>query len=101
MKKTLGIYVSSDDQLDKLIKICRAAKRKDVAVTIFLTHTGTLLTRDPSFEELAGLADTFLCHVGFEANKLEKPIPGLEEKAYASQSRNAEILHDCDRYVTF
>ena len=101
MKKTLGIYVSSDDQLDKLIELCKAAKKKDVMVTLFLTHIGTKLTTESRFTELVELADIFLCKVGFEANNLEKPVQGLEESHYASQSRNAEIIHDCDRYISF
>jgi hypothetical protein len=101
MEKTLGIYVTTDDQIDRLIKLCRASKRKGVKVKLFLTHIGTRLSQDPRFQELAGLAEIVLCKVGFEANKLEKPVQGLEEKAFGSQSQHAEMLHDCDRYMSF
>lgn len=101
MNKTLGIYVSSDDQLDKLIEVCKAARKKGVKVTIFLTHIGTRLTQESRFNELVDLAKILLCKVGFEANKLQRPVSGLEDKAYASQSQNAEILHDCDKYLSF
>lgn len=101
MARTLGIYVSSDDQLDRLIELCRAAKGKGVEVTLFLTHVATRLTQEDRFKELVGLAKIFLCKVGFEANNLQRPVPGLEDRAYASQSQNAEIIHDCDKYMTF
>jgi len=35
MSKSLGIFVSSDQHFDKIIKLCKAAKKKDVDVTIF------------------------------------------------------------------
>ncbi|MBW1997273.1 MAG: hypothetical protein JRJ29_04825 [Deltaproteobacteria bacterium] len=101
MDRTLGIYVSSDDQLDRLIDLCQAAKNKGVNVTVFLTHIGTRLTQESRFGELVGLAKIFVCKVGFEANNLKRPVAGLEDRAYASQSQNAEIIHDCDKYITF
>ena len=101
MGKKLGIYVSSNEHLEKIIKLCKAAKKKDVEVTIFLTHNGTRLTQDPRLEELLGLARVALCKVGFEALELERPIAGLEEKAYASQSFHAEMILDCDQYLSF
>jgi sulfur relay (sulfurtransferase) complex TusBCD TusD component (DsrE family) len=46
MAKKLGVFVSSDQHLDKLIKLCKAAKAKgDVEVTIFFSHMGTMLTQ--------------------------------------------------------
>jgi|GEM_PF-5012760 len=35
MSRSLGIYVSSDQHLDKLMELCRAAKRKDIEVRLF------------------------------------------------------------------
>ena len=35
MAKSLGVFVSSDQHLDKIIKLCKAAKDKDIDVTIF------------------------------------------------------------------
>lgn len=102
MGKKLGIYVTSDAHLDKLIRLCRAAKKKDVEVLVFLTHIGTRLSQDPRFEELANLTDKIaLCKVGFGDNKLSGPVPGLDEKGFASQSWHAEMIYDCDRYLVF
>jgi 2,4-dienoyl-CoA reductase-like NADH-dependent reductase (Old Yellow Enzyme family) len=101
MGKKLGLYVSSDEHMEKIIKLCQAAKKKDVEVTIFLTHVGTRLTQDPRLEELLGLANVSLCKVAFEAQKLEKPMADLDEKAYTSQSFHAEMILDCDQYLAF
>ena len=101
MGKKLGIYVSSDEHMEKLIKLCRAAKKKGVEVTVFLTHIGTRLTQDPRLEELLTLAKVALCKVGFESLNLKKPGEVLDEKAYSSQSFHAEMILDCDQYLSF
>ena len=102
MSKTLGIFVTSDRHLDKIIALCKAAKNKaDVEVTIFLTHLGTTLTQDPRFSQLKGLAKMALCNVGFESHGLKPPVPGIEDKDYATQARHGEMIEECDRYVVF
>ncbi|WP_028321837.1 DsrE family protein [Desulfatiglans anilini] len=101
MGKHLGVFVTSDQHLDKLIDLCLAARRKDVEVSIFFTHTGTLLTQDPRFSELEGLAKMALCNVGFESHHLKPPVPGIDEKDYATQARHGELIEDCDRYIVF
>lgn len=101
MAKSLGIFVSSDQHLDKIIKLCKAAKKKDIDVTIFFTHLGTLLTQEKSFDELKGLASMALCKVAFERQGLRPPIPGIGEKDFATQARHAEVIEECDRYLVF
>lgn len=101
MSKTLGIFVSSDKHLNEIISLCKAAKNKGVMVSIFFTHCGTLLTQDPRFRELDGMAKMSLCNVGFESHGLKKPVPGLSDKDYATQARHAELIEECDRYVVF
>jgi len=101
VRKKLGIYVTSDQHLDKLIRLCRAAKEKDVEALVFLTHLGTRLTTDPRFRDLAGLSTVALCSEGFKDNGLKKPVEGLDEKGFASQAWHAEMIHECDRYLTF
>jgi hypothetical protein len=101
MAKSLGIFVSSDKHLEKIIALCRAAKTKDIEVTIFFSHVGTLLTQHPRFGELEGLAKVALCNVGFESQGLKPPVVGVQDKDYATQARNGEMIEDCDRYVAF
>ncbi len=102
MARSLGVLVSSDKHLDKVIKLCQAAKKKgDLEVTVFFTHRGTLLTQEERFKELNGLAKMSLCNVGFESHGLKPPVPGIGEKDYATQARNGEMIEECDRYVAF
>ncbi len=101
MARKLGVFVSSDRHLDKIIQLCEAAQEKDVDVTIFFSHLGTLLSQDTRFTELEGKAKMSLCNVGFDSHGLKPPVPGIGEKDYATQSRNGEMIEDCDRYVVF
>jgi len=101
MSKSLGVYVSSDRHLDQLIDLCRAAKRKDVEVRLFFTHMGTRLCTDPQMADLQELADVAVCNVGFEANALKRSDSTLDEKAYGSQTFHAEMIYDCDRYISW
>ena len=102
MARKLGVFVSSDKHLDKIIKLCEAAQKKgDVEVTIFFSHLGTLLTQDSRFGDLEGKAKLSLCNVGFESHGLKPPVVGVGEKDYATQARNGEMIEDCDRYVAF
>lgn len=101
MNKTLGIYVTSDRHLEKLMLLCKAAKKKGVAVKVFFTHEGTRLCTDPQLKELASLVDAALCKVGFESLELDASRTVLDKKAYSSQSWHAEMIYDCDRYLTF
>jgi predicted peroxiredoxin len=99
--KSLGVFVSSNQHLDKIIELCKAAKNKDLDVTIFFTHRGTFLTQEKRFDELKGLARMTLCKVAFESKGLRSPVPGIGEKDFATQARHAEVIEECDRYVVF
>ena len=101
MGKSLGVFVTSNHHLDKVIRLCKAAKEKGVKATLFFTHLGTLLTQDPRFAELEGLGKLSLFNVGFESHGLKPPVPGVGEKDYGTQARNGEMIEDCDRYVVF
>jgi len=101
MPGSLGVFVSSDKHLDKLIRLCEAAKKKDVQVTIFFSHLGTLLTQYPRFGELEGMAKMSVCNVGFESHGLKPPIKGISDKDYATQARHGELIEEYDRYVVF
>jgi hypothetical protein len=101
MAGTLGLFVTSDRHLDTILKLCRAARDKGVSVVVFLTHMGTLLTQVDTFKELTELAEVSLCNVGFEAHGLSRPVPGLDEKQYATQARHGDLIEDCDRYLVF
>jgi hypothetical protein len=100
MPNSLGIFVSSNNHLDKVIKLCRAAENKGIEITLFFSHLGVLLTQDPRFSEFEGLKMS-VCKVSFEGHGLKPPVPGIDEKDFATQAMHAELIDDCDRYVVF
>ncbi len=99
MAEKLGILVSSDEHLDHLIGIAKAAVKAGKEVIVFLTNRGVLLTKDPRFTELEGLGQLSLCNVNFEAFGLSKPVPLVDEKDFATQARHGMMIEDCDRYL--
>ena len=103
MGKRLGIYVTSNQHLEQLVKICEAAKRQDVDVDIFFSHLGCSMMQDPMFERLADATDRMsLCLVCFKEHEGEKrPLPGFKENDFATQERHLELIEDCDRYLNF
>ena len=101
MAKTLGIYVTSDRHLNQILNVCRAAKRKGIDAKVFFTHIGTRLCQDARLKELEQVATIALCKVGFEDNKLNPTKALVKDTAYSSQSWHAEMIYDCDRYLTF
>jgi len=101
MKKKLGILVTSKNHLDKIIGICKAAVNKNIEIHMFLTHLGVMITQDNRFHEIASLASISICNVSFEKYELKQPVIGINKKDYATQSRNAIMLEDCQRYIVF
>lgn len=101
MADLLGIFVTTDKHLDHLINIASAARAKGKEVLIFFSHKGVLLTQAPKFKELEPLAEMSLCNVSFEFFELDKsvPLPGIPEKNFGTQSRHADLIERCDRYL--
>jgi hypothetical protein len=104
MADTLGILVTSDKHLKYVVRLTDAAYRKGKEVRIFFTGHAVKLTVTPLFKELVGKAKLWICDVSFRANGLhgrEEEIPGVGFKDFATQAKNAEMLHDVDRYLVF
>ena len=101
MPKKLGIFVSSNNHLDKIIELCEAAKKKGVETIIFFSHLGILSTRDSRFSKLEGLAKLSICKVGVKNHGLKTPIPGIRQEDYGTQALHGEIIEECDRYLVF
>lgn len=101
MADVLGILVSSDENLDHLINTTRSARAAGKEVIIFFTHRGVLLTQDPRFSELDGLASMSLCRENLAFHGLEDlpSFPGIDRGGLANQSRHADLIFDCDRYL--
>jgi sulfur relay (sulfurtransferase) complex TusBCD TusD component (DsrE family) len=106
---TLGICVSTRAAMDHVVGLARAARKAGKEVRIFFTGEGVQLTQDPRFGELLEIAKTGssrqhgqvgVCEVSYMANGLHgKAVPGLRDKDFVTQGRNAEMVEECERYV--
>jgi predicted peroxiredoxin len=109
MHPTLGICVASKSHMTHVLGLARAARAAGKEVEIFLTGEGVQLTLDPRFPELLQVAkatssrtrgQVTVCEVSYIANGLKgKPVPGLVDKEFVTQGRNAEMVDECERYV--
>ncbi len=103
-KEILGILVPTDNYIDHLIGVARAAKKAGKALCIFLTHDGVRITQNPKYQELAEIVspdEISLCNVSWDEIGLkDQPIPaGMGPKDLASQSRHCALIKKCDRYM--
>ena len=103
-REILGIFVPTDNYIDHLIGVARAAKKAGKALCIFLTHYGVRITQNPKYQELAEIVspdEISLCNVSWEEIGLKgQPIPaGMGPKDLASQSRHCALIKKCDRYM--
>jgi hypothetical protein len=109
MTPTLGICVATRNRMEHVVGLVKAARKAGKEVKVFFTGEGVLLTEDPRFAELLELAkagssvphgQVAVCEVSYVANGLKgKVVPGLRDKDFVTQARNAEMVEECQRYV--
>ncbi len=100
MAEKLGICVATRGHLKHVIGLAKAAKAVGKEVEIFFTGDGVHLTKDPRFGELLGTGKVKVCEVSYIANGYRgQEVPGLVDKDFVTQGRNAEMVEECDRYI--
>lgn len=100
MAQTIGICVSTQNNLCHVIGLASAAKSAGKQVEIFFTGDGVMLTQDARFSELLEFAQVAVCEVSYiDRGYQGKELPGLVDKDFVTQARNAEMVEECDRYL--
>jgi hypothetical protein len=99
MPQTLGILVNTDLHLEHVIGLVKAARESGRNVKAFFTHRGVRLLLEPDFMQAAELAEVSACRVSLQKNGIDPDGSGLPAADIADQSRHADLLEDCDRYV--
>jgi len=100
MVEKLGICVATSNQLGHVIGLARAAKAAGKQVEVFFTGEGVHNTQDPRFQQLLELGRVAVCEVSYIANGYKgKEVPGLKDKDFVTQARNAEMVEHCHRYI--
>jgi len=109
MTPSLGICVATRSRMDHVVGLARAARAAGKEVKVFFTGEGVHLAQDPRFAELLEVAragssqphgQVTICEVSYMANGYTgKEVPGLRNKDFVTQGRNAEMVEECQRYV--
>ncbi|HEY7725739.1 MAG TPA: DsrE family protein [Anaeromyxobacteraceae bacterium] len=100
MTPSLGICVATRNNMAHVVGIARAAKAAGKEVKIFFTGEGVHLTHDPRFAELHDAGKVTVCEVSYIANGYKgKALPGMRDKDFVTQGKNAEMVEECQRYI--
>lgn len=100
MAKMLGLCVATRDSLPHVTGLAKAAKGAGIEVGVFLTGDGVHLTHQPGFSELLQAARVGVCEVSYIANGYRgRAVPGLGNRDFVTQLRNAELVEKSDRYL--
>ena len=104
MAKSLGIFVTSPQNMRHVMGITKAAKAKGSKVKVFFTWYGVHLTKCKEFPALCELADDVsICLDSYKKCGYDPAgdIPkGLEAKDMATQGQHGAIIEDYDCYLT-
>lgn len=97
----LGILLTTDpthENTNTVVNLSRSAREAGIDVSIFLMHNGVHnLTHFP-FMELAnsGVEITLCAH-----NAGQRGVAKVDNVLFGSQYDLAQIVHDCDRFLSF
>ncbi len=98
---SLGIFVTRRDGFDHVLGLARAAHRAGVHTDVFFSGDGVHQTQEARFGELVDLARVGVCEVSFRDRGFAgSDVPGLSDRDFVTQGRNAEMVETCDRYLT-
>ncbi|PIE58022.1 MAG: hypothetical protein CSA33_05025 [Desulfobulbus propionicus] len=101
----LGIFVTSNQHMQHILGLTRAAVRAGKEVMVFFTFKSVHLTKSPEFLELTQLckvenvaicADSYICE-GFD--NINDIPPGLTDKQMRTQAFHGAILEECAKYI--
>ena len=106
MAKSIGIFVTSPQNMRHVLGITKAAVAKGAKVKVFFTWMATHLTKCPTWNELTSM-DKDMVDVSICADSYKKmgydlaDIPaGLTQKEMATQAQHGAIIEDYDSYLT-
>ncbi|MBW1778330.1 MAG: DsrE family protein [Deltaproteobacteria bacterium] len=100
MAQRLGICVSTKNSFKHVAGIARSAKNDGIEVEIFFTGEGVHQSQHADFTKLLDYGKVAICEVSYITNGYKgRGIPGLGDKDFVTQARNAEMVDECDRYI--
>lgn len=98
---SLAILAATGRNFKHILGLARAAQNRGVDVHIFMTGRGARHTLDPDFKELLDLAQVSFCRVSLLDQGIDpdRDLPGVDPKDITNQSRHADLLDLCDKYL--
>jgi len=104
MAKSLGIFVTSPQNMRHVMGITKAAKAKGSKVKVFFSWYGVHLTKCSDFPALCEMADDVsICADSYKKcgyDPINDVPKGLEAKDMATQGQHGAIIEDYDCYLT-
>ena len=104
MAKSIGIFVTSPQNMRHVMGVTKAAIAKGSKVKVFFTWTGVHLTKCADFPSLCALdnVDVSICADSYKRNGYDvADVPkGLTSKEMATQAQHGAIIEDYDCYLT-
>ncbi len=103
MAKSLGIFVTSPQNMRHVMGVVTAAKAKGSKVKVFFTWLGVHLTKCKQFPDLCALADDVAICVDSYKKAGYDPAdvpPGLDPKKMATQAQHGDVIEAYDCYMT-
>ncbi len=96
----LGILVNSNDCLQVIVGLTKAAAAKNHVVEIFAMDTGTRLLEEPSYVALADLGGVSMSYCEHSAKELAVKTAAVTDKIESSsQYNNAAMTHNADKVI--
>jgi len=102
MAKSLGIFVTSPQNMRHVMGVAKAATAKGSRVKVFFTWKGVHLTKCSEFPELCKIAEVYICAASYKAEGYdEADVPkGLTAKEMSTQFQHGDIIKNFDCYLT-
>jgi len=104
MAKSIGIFVTSPQNMRHIEGITKAAVAKGAKVKVFFTWLSTHLTKCPNFKALCDMenVDVSICvdsykKCGYDVADIP---PGLVQEKMATQAQHGAIIEDYECYLT-
>ena len=97
----LAILAATGQNFRHILGLARAAHDRGIEVHIFMTGRGVLHALEPDFHQLLDLAQVSFCRVSLVDQGIDpdNDLPGVAPRNITNQSRHADLLDLCDRYL--
>jgi peroxiredoxin family protein len=101
---TLGIFVTSPQNMKHVLGVTQAAVRAGMKAMVFFTFKSVHLTKTPEFVKVANLCDVkdlAICAASYQCEGYDvQDVPkGLTGKQMATQGFHGLLLEDCGKYL--